>query len=401
MSKYIKVLIQIMVLTSFFTHTIDLESSNLIISRMTFSDIFGLIAIALFIINKIIKRTNVVIPKSYMFGVVMIVCYFVTIFTSLNKLSTVYECLILMYLLLLSYVTYSVFINDIESLLHIIIITTFIMSFVGVYDLMAANNELPTFFKETSKRHGMSGFRYFAQAGNYCFTVLSILIPLKYSECSINKKTNKNLLNLAIGITLLFMLTTGAISIIISFIIAYVLFFIWNLSDKKIIKDTLYGVLIMFVFVMSSFFLMNSFYKNLIFRIKSRVTERQSGTAEASFIIENMKCTFVSFLDNIYLGTGLGGFVNNYSVFEIHGTYFKVIGETGIIGVLGYLCFMIVLIKLIVVNYKRCKLFIPFLIANLISWSYNYHLRKKEFWILFAVINIFLFVKEEKKHINE
>lgn len=380
-----------MLLTSFYTHTINLSSQNLIESRMTFSDVFGLLALFIFWVDRLINRgffRN--IPKLYYLGGISIVFISFSIISSLSYMSTLFEVLILCYLIFLSFTLYSVFNDDFKTLTYLLIGLSFLMSFTGLYDLFAANNNLPVFFNETSIKHATSGFRYFAQAGNYSFTLLTILIPLKYSKLFENESVIvKRILGSVIVLTILFMLATGAISIIISFLIGCLIFLAFNFRNKLVLKDTFYVLSLILFFIGNVYFLANNLYQNLIFRIQSRVTNRQVDTPEASFIIQNLKDTIIAFRDNYLLGTGLGGFVNNYSEFEIHGTYLKMIGETGLVGSLGYFVFLYFFIRFIIKekgDYFKC--FIPFFLSSLISWSYNYHLRKKEFWVLFAFLLI-------------
>ena len=199
----------------------------------------------------------------------------------------------------------------------------------------------------------------------------------------------------AIILGILFLLTTGRISIIISFVFGIFLFLLL-LPRKKGIK--LFLSLIGVVVVLWSIILLYApkLKNRIVYRVESRLTNRESGTQEADFIFTNFNDAIHAFSDNPITGSGLGAFIHNYSEFEVHGTYLKMIGETGIVGSTFYavfMCFLIyMIIKILVIkkqsNYSFFKYLLPFIIANLVSWSYNHHLRKKEFWILYAIIFI-------------
>lgn len=381
-----------MVLTSFYTATINLDSENLIISRMTISDIFGVFAIGLYVLDKLVEKSfNIELPVLYKLAFLVCLGFFLTVFTSLNVKSTIFETLIVVYVILLSFVVYDIYKDSLKEIIYIIVITSLLMSSIGLYDLFAANNNWYTIFNDVSTRHASSGFRYFAQAGNYSFTLLTLFIPLNYSSYVQDNFSLrfKWVLEATILLTILFMIASGAISIMIAFGIGALLFLIQNMKDRILVKQTFGLGASLFLFCLGLFFFARNLYENLLYRIKSRVTHRDMDTPEASFIIENFRDTIQAFQDNFVFGSGLGGFVNNYSEFEIHGTYLKVLGETGLVGSLLYFVFLFFLIRYILNSKSEVfQLFLPFLIASLVSWSYNYHFRKKEFWLLFAVLMI-------------
>ena len=401
MNKYIKILLGCMILTSFYTHTIDLQSENLIVSRMTISDVFGGLAIVLFVMIKLSKKSKkTFFPLIYKLSFLVCFGFLMSVITSLNVRSTIFETLIVLYLILLSYVLFELFKKSIKQFSYLLTITCFFMSMIGLYDLVAVNNNWITVFENPSARHATSGFRYFAQAGNYSFTMLTIFIPLLYSEIDISlSKEFKIFLSVTIVLTVLFMIGSGAISIIISFGLGVVFFLIQNYKNKMLRIHLSLLLTSIFVFFMGICFFANKFYQNILHRVESRVTKRNMETPDASFIVENFNNSIQAFKDNVFFGTGLGGFVNNYSEFEIHGTYLKMLGETGVIGLVFYVVFLVFFIRMIVRSKESfLTLFIPFLIASLISWSYNYHFRKKEFWILLAFLMI---VGEKNKKTTE
>lgn len=388
MNYYIRLTLGLMIISSFITHTVAIDSDNLLLARMTISELFGFLAIFLFgftvLKNKSILRDC---PDSYKWGVFLIGAMLASIITSLSVKQTLFEICILSYLIVLSFVIYAVFKSHLLELVDLLIGTTLLLSIIGLYDVVAVNFGYTPIFSGAVKNYTVSGFRYFGQAANYSFTMLSILIPLKYSNFSVRfSPVRKGFLNIGILLGTLFMLLTGRVSIIISFTVAVVLT-VTFVREKKVLKDAAYLFIIMSGLLSLVSITIPKVWTNLIHRFSTRITDRIPESYEVKYMEDNLINTWTSFTDNPLFGSGLGGFVNNYSNFEIHGTLFKLLGETGLIGLLAYILFMVSFLK-IVVNRKISYFytFFPFLLASLLSWTYNYHLRKKEFWILFAFL---------------
>mgnify|MGYP001128906444 CR=1 FL=1 len=386
------------IVTSFVTHTINIDSTNFVIARMTFSDIFGLVSLFLFFVI-LVRNSNEILGvlQSLKPSLILVVGLACSIFLSLNLKSSIAEVIIVLYLVLLFGAFCYSFKNSLVSVFFpLLMYTTFITATVGLYDLLANNFNFPVIFKASTKNMGVSGFRYFGQAANYMFTMLSILIPLKYSNFFFSLSSfQKKFLNPTIILGILFLFTTGRISIIVSFALAVFLHLLFYRNKKAMRHSFILGGFFLVTIIWVHFYL-PEVSERIVYRIESRLTNRLVGTPEAEFISENFKGAFRAFKDQPLTGSGLGAFVNNYSRFEIHGTYLKMIGETGIVGTISYLFFILsfmflfkpVLLKNKIINRNFLKHFLPFLIANLVSWSYNHHLRKKEFWILYAVLFI-------------
>jgi len=127
---------------------------------------------------------------------------------------------------------------------------------------------------------------------------------------------------------------------------------------------------------------------------------------ERSFLGQNIRVSLRSFYDNPMTGSGIGAFEGNFdSDYEVHSTYFKMLGEAGIIGFLAYFIFMFKLSCCLEYRARNNSwqefiyYYIPFFIGCIISWAYTYHMRKREFWIMAAIITIIHFIiKYEIRH---
>ena len=155
-------------------------------------------------------------------------------------------------------------------------------------------------------------------------------------------------------------------------------------------------------------------YNRLNSKIQTRIVDNVSGDnnlAEEGFIADNFKIAIEVFLEKPLTGGGLGGVGGgNYGHHEIHSTYLKIVGECGIFGIIGYCAFMFLFLK--VFFFKSSKklnpyknyltLMFPFILGCLVSWSYTYHMRKREFYILLTIVSITYFLAQKvEKELNK
>jgi len=314
---------------------------------------------------------------------------------SLNKFSSIKELLIIAYLIAFAIMVFFVFKKTlVKTLLPLLIITAFITSFIGLYDVAAKNIGWVTFF-DTSTNYAQSGFRYFGQAGHYILILIAILIPFKYSPLYKYLPTVlKKMLLSTIILSIAFLMATGKIAAIIGFVIGVLIFII--MYWKQVYKDVVISLVMFFGLFLLAKEATPKVIDRIVYRIESRITNRVEGTPEADFVVTNSQNAIKAFKDHPITGTGLGAYQGVYADTEIHGTYLKMLGETGLIGVFGYLLFML---SIVYILYKATKIknnayadflikMIPFFIGFLVCQAYCYHLRKLEFWILYAVIFI-------------
>ncbi len=130
-------------------------------------------------------------------------------------------------------------------------------------------------------------------------------------------------------------------------------------------------------------------------RLSETVSGESSFMDEDQFIGSNLRKAMESFYSNPITGSGIGAFGGGiFDYYEIHSTYFKMIGETGILGVLAYIIFMSFFFKKLKYRFYKdpyrefLYYCVPFIIGCMVSWAYTYHMRKREFWIMFAIIFI-------------
>lgn len=394
----LKRILLVYIFLSFITIPIGgLDSTNPVLSRLTVSDAFGFLALIIGFKKLLLGFVNAKnISRVYSTGFIMVVFFLLFLGFALNPNTTIVESGIILFLLLISVQISYVFRNNFFDLLIPTIINCAIAAiFIGFYDVFASVIGLPRLFRARASGEVISAFRNAGQAGAYFLVILTILLPLQFSKLNIqlSKKYQKRL-KIAIVLSIMFLLSTGKIAAYIGFFIGWMLFLLQKRDFKSVFITTFIGVIMAVVFFNLET-IAPDFYDRIVYKFDSRIGERYRGTKGSSFLEKNWGGAIKAFIDNPISGTGLGGVNKFYSDHEVHSTYMKMIGETGLIGVIGYVFFIVSFINLYRKRIFRnnpfseyIKTSFPFIIGCLVSWGYTYHLRKREYWILIAIIFI-------------
>tara|TARA_R110002051_G_C8759191_1_gene501404 strand:+ start:2678 stop:3940 length:1263 start_codon:yes stop_codon:yes gene_type:complete len=386
------------ILLSFITQTIAEPGKDVILSRLTFSDIFGALGLVfgLKVLYTGFINANQV-SKIYQASLFMVFCFFAPILFSYNIQSTIVECLILLFLVFMSVGIYKTFKEDfLSSLLPLIIYTMITASVLGYYDLLASVVGLPRIFPKRTDGEALSGFRNAGQAGAYFLVNLTILIPLRFSKLFyLLRNRDRKLLNIALLLSIIFIALTGKIAAYIGLLIGVFMYIVYKRNAKQLVV-----LIIATIGLVVLWNNLESYMPDTYNRINSKYNSRILGTIEnrasGGFIENNYGEAIQSFTDRPLIGSGMGGFIGRYGKHEVHSTYLKMLGETGILGTLGYAIFLLSFLRLFRFKKHRKQnpyadylwAMYPFILGCLISWSYTYHLRKREFWILLTVILI-------------
>ena len=394
-----KILI-IFILLSFITHPIgDYESGNVILRRITFSDLLGSLSI-FFGLNFLPKAVAVSfkINRIYFASLILLLLFFLPLPVSLNPVASLVENLILLFLILISIMIFYTFKDSfLSSLIPAIINTLLLAAFVGFYDFIASMNGLPRIFEQRATGELSSGFRNAGQAGAYFMVLIAILLPLRFSKLVKELSDwQKIKLNLALLISIFFLFASGKIAGWIGFAVGAVLFAILSRKLQNIVIVSIAGIVLFFTY-QNLDDIAPDLARRLEGKVRTRITEQIEDTSKDRFLEQNWGGAVKAFMDRPVTGTGIGAFYGTYDRYEIHSTYLKMIGETGILGIIGYLIFIISFLLL----FKKPKnsfkdnpfndyisKMLPFVIGCLVSWTYTYHLRKREFWLMVAVLLI-------------
>lgn len=405
-SKYFTILY---ILTSFVTK--NLGESDILL-RLTLPDIFGGLAVISFILSKrplSLQKHSPLILLVFMFLIGGIFG------ENLNQ--TIIEVFIHFFLLLMFYLIIFHF-NTEDGFRQLILIVSYASisaSFIGIYDLAAEMTGLPRVFEGRAQGEIVSGFRNAGQAGAYALVMLTIIIPVQTSQVINDLSLKKRQLIMLSSISLfIFFLLSGKIAAYIGFIVGLLLFFFYIRSAKALFITLILAILFTIIYL-NIVVIAPDVAGRIIGKYNTRVAtiidNNQLIDENESFIAANITAALLAFEDRPLTGSGLGAFVPKYHTHEVHSTYFKMLGETGLLGVIGYLFFLVYFFRFFRLR-SQTQLYgdllyymYPFVIGCFVSWSYTYHLRKREFWLLFAFVviinNIILMRQQERNRIMQ
>jgi hypothetical protein len=114
-----------------------------------------------------------------------------------------------------------------------------------------------------------------------------------------------------------------------------------------------------------------------------------------SFLLKNVDATFPGLRGSPLSGYGLGEYYweSTRKEHEIHSTYLSILAQLGLLGASCYAFYIFILVRSVLLAAGRHSkealfafYFSPFLFGLMLSWGYTYHLRKREFWIAFALL---------------
>ncbi|OWP87308.1 hypothetical protein BWK60_04375 [Flavobacterium covae] len=394
--KITKIVLVVCVLTSFITHSII--QSQPFLDALTISELFGGVGILLFLMNNYksflvhIRTTDVV----YLYAFLLLIACGMGVFVTENLTNTSIAISKFVYLITLSVVLYHTFINSLTLFIKAVIVAFSLMIFIGFYDFIALHLGLLTIFPNVTDKYVVSGFRVFGQVGDYTYCFLAFLVPFQFSNFSLFLSHQWRLfLRVCVFLGVIFLVGTIRVSAIFSFGIGFLLWMIC-FYDLKRIKQFLPEGCLFFLALLVMKLQFSTLYNLLWHRLEVRIFHRDPNSPESSFIIVNFKYAIKFFRKNPFFGNGLGnGEIPVYNV-EIHGTYLKLLAETGILGLFFYFLFLKAISHKIYskirknINFEHdfFNHYMPFFFSSLVMWFYDFHLRKKEFWIILALILI-------------
>lgn len=299
-------------------------------------------------------------------------------------------------------------IGYLKTIFLILIYSCLLVSILSIYDYFAFNFGLPTISKQAYGVNFTSVFGPFQTTSSYIFSYLLILFPLRLSNAFyMVQDKHDRFLDLTLVLGSIVLLGTGRVSFLIGYALCLLAILLINRNKETLM---LFGKILLgvMVFVGACYVFAPNVVDNLVYRFESRVFDRVSGTPEADFIVTNYKDTFTSFFDHPLTGSGLGAFQGHYSTIYPHGTYFRLIGEMGVIGLLGYFILIFVLFQNVMEyvkksDFKKGRYVFQatlFLIGGSIAWGYNDHLFHKMFWVFLGIF-VFNLMLPTKNYICE
>ncbi len=374
------------------------EAGGGVFNRIIYADLIGLIIIIFSLLGMVISTNGLVMPKEYLFYIPFMLVYTISGISSESPEKFTLHLLIHAYIYVLSLLLLNVFLRqqrDIfpSTLLNLVLYSGFIIAAIGLIQFFI----LPNWF--SGSHGGLSGtFRNTGQAGSFFSLYLAIIIP-GFLVKLIKPQPFNIFCAAIIVIALVFTFKRAAW---IGFVVGLILLsLVLVLSGSK--RDKKVGITILISTAVISFLVTVLFtwglenIDGMKYRFEYKLNSDTISKFEQGFLNENLEATFAALADRPLFGVGPGNIMGVYTAkHEIHSSYMKILATTGLTGTLAYIIFMVfMLVKLGVrkhhtVYSRYIKYFFPFFIGLIISWSYTYHLRKREFWVMFAILAFFL-----------
>lgn len=287
-----------------------------------------------------------------------------------------------------------------ESLLGMLLWSGGILAVIGLAGFLLFPSLMP------GTDTGLVGtFRNTGQAGAFFGVYLALIVPGFLSGAIRPTKVN-GLLLVLIALALLF--TVKRAALVGAIVGLAVLACRMMLSNSR--RDKRYGAAALMVIVLGIPLLLFAFtwvsdaVPGFAWRFGRKVNASTVDDFTQGFFAENLEAAMAAFSQSPIIGVGLGnvgGIITDQ--FEIHSTYLSVLGNSGLAGVATYIVFMGTLVRSgLQVNRdaqsgRFLAYFMPMLVGLMVSWSYTYHLRKREFWILMVVMVIASAVNNNKR----
>lgn len=325
----------------------------------------------------------------------LFVILLVTLFSS-NVLESIKYWFVIMYgvcFLISFYISF----RDVKVKTILLLTSTslFISSLVGFYDFIALYFGWITFNRYPDFNKVVSGFLYFGNTADYVHLMLSLILPFLFSKFHLQLSKNEILfLSLSSLLGICMLIGTTRVSVIISFLVSVILLVVLNfrfMTKKKL----MYFFMINVGFLSTFFLMFPSIVSSIRNRVELRILQRKPNDLAGNFFIENIEKSLQIFKKYPLTGIGLGQSQINVTnqIFNVHGTYFRLLAETGILGCLSFILvvfsvFYFIFKKIPKQNKKESFFyqFLPFMIGIFISSVYNIHFFRVEFWFFLAVV---------------
>ncbi|MBU2525252.1 MAG: O-antigen ligase family protein [Bacteroidetes bacterium] len=394
------------VFTSFVTYTPVFEIFKPFHSKILLSRLFGfpLLLLTTYLYT---RQSNEIkeLPKLFRAAFIFIILLSVSSVFSLAPYVSFRQVISTGFLLAMSICIYEAFKNKSSTLfLRCAVLLLLLVSVIGIGNLIISNLDLNPWLGYARKDAATSLLSRFHEAGNFALPLLLVTIAVWWSNQSPFPEKWSWLTPLTVFTGMFFLMASGRVSTILGFVGGLTCYFLWNrdgASLKNIAK-------IAFVFILHIglfFVFFRPVFDRFAYRFQSRIFERQAGTQEADFVVDNLENTFRAFSLHPITGTGLGAHQIFYSRYGLHGTYLQLLGEAGLLGFVGLL---ILIGSMLLSLYKFSQHtnesetqwlhnFFPLFGGLLISWLYNNALYNPTFWFLITLLALAIYFKKQSK----
>lgn len=359
--------------------------------RIIFADMVG-IAIAL---TGLVTLRRVHFPIEYFFFLSFLAVALAGVFNAQNPQAGTVELLVLVFNMAVSLALLNLILNNpqitMQDVVGLFVLGSAVLAAAGLVQFFFITN----LFADRPGGGAVTGtFRNTGQAGAYFGVALAVAIPALMS--GLIKRNALNITSIALLVTAL--LFTFKRAALIGFAIGIGLFalrlaFVGSARDRKIAVGFIFLCLIAGPLLYYLFQYSIEHVESMRWRFEYKFREDAIEDFSEGFFGDNLAATFRALNEHPLLGAGLGNIIGQYTTkYEIHSTYLSVLANTGVFGFGFYAVFMAIWIFHLMKSAGKASIearflsyFLPFLLGLGVSWMYTYHLRKREFWILFVI----------------
>ncbi|MGY1457325.1 O-antigen ligase family protein [Luteimonas sp. A534] len=353
------------------------------------------------------RRFALKVPAEYRAYVPLLMVYSIGVSFSIYPGRGALELLIHVFIFVVSVVLYNLYRRlpseeAIPVVLASILWSGGLLAFVGLVDFLVWPNLIPGI------GDGLVGtFRNTGQAGAFFGVYIAILLPGFLSGL-----IKAGRLNAALFASMAFaLLFTSKRAAVAGLLIGLALLSLRMLTSSSK-RDKRYGlvmvacVVLLFPVGYLAFLWGLENIPGMAWRFDKKFNEGALEDFQQGFLAENIRATLDAMEMSPLVGVGLGNIIGVVTQkYEIHSTYMAILGTSGLLGFGAYATFMLnYLLRLARAAGQGAygaylKYFMPMLIGLMFSWAYTYHLRKREFWILFFVTSLVVyFSKHARSH---
>ena len=237
-------------------------------------------------------------------------------------------------------------------------------------------------------------FRNTGQAGTFFGTFLALVVPAL--AAGLIRRTPINLLGVVLLVLCLLLTVKRAAMLgfgigIVGMLLVMV--FTGSAADRRRNIGFLIATLIALPLGTQAFDYVAANVEGYENRLERKVENFSTEEFVDKFFGENSAGALAAFEDEPLIGVGPGNIIGQYTEkYEIHSTPLSILASSGLLGFAAYLVFLFHWLWTVwragegqLIEARYLRLLFPMLCGLVVSWGYTYHVRKREFWILYGI----------------
>jgi hypothetical protein len=263
---------------------------------------------------------------------------------------------------------------------------TGVIAFLGVFDFFLFSLGKGSIFPDNNRGAVIGTFRNTGQAGAFYMVASTLAVPFY----RIMRPKFKFLGAICVILILLAGILTVKRSTLFGLGFGLVLLPFFEPTRAGTFRTITLGVLIAAVGSFLAVTLMSvnpDIFARFGFKFSAYINQRSE-----EFVMENIRVINEALDARPLTGVGLGGVWGVFGKHEVHSGYLGILTNLGYGGFLVYCWFLIEYLQALIKpisTHPQARIFgrimIPLVLGMMLSWSYNYHFRKREFWATTAV----------------